>query len=125
MSSPAPEPRLEVSWAAGRIIARIADCHTLSEFNLESISAHLSWLVDGRTRQHLVIDLTNIDFLSSSALGKFVDINRKLRAAGGHLTLVTTSPEILKTLSLTGLDRLIEVWSSPDGDPDLRSLGSI
>jgi anti-sigma B factor antagonist len=66
-------------------------------------------------QRRLVIDLSGVPFMDSSGLGVIVACLKRLRETGGDLALVTApgSPPS-KLLSLTGLDRAIPTFSTPD-----------
>jgi anti-sigma B factor antagonist len=61
-------------------------------------------MADGRPV--VVVDLTATDFLDSTALGALVAAHKRLRAHGGQIRLVCTSPHILKVFQITSLDRV-------------------
>jgi anti-sigma B factor antagonist len=65
--------------------------------------------------RRLVIDLSAVPFMDSSGLGVIVGCLKRVRESGGNLALVTTpgSPPS-KLLSLTGLDRAIPTFATPD-----------
>ena len=52
---------------------------------------------------HLIADLGRVDFLDSTGLGALVGGLRCLREAGGSLTLVISTPRILRLFQITGL----------------------
>jgi anti-sigma B factor antagonist len=63
----------------------------------------------------VIVDLSDVPFMDSSGLGVIVGCLKRLRESGGDLALVTMpgSPPS-KLLSLTGLDRAIPTFESPD-----------
>jgi anti-sigma B factor antagonist len=61
--------------------------------------------VDAGARQ-VVVDLSGVDFLDSSGLGVLVGVLKRLRTAGGELTLVCASEKLLKIFRITALDRV-------------------
>jgi anti-sigma B factor antagonist len=65
-------------------------------------------------KRRLVIDLEGTAFLDSTGLGVLVGASKRLRAAGGSLTVVCSQPRILRTLKLTNLDRVFNVRTSLD-----------
>lgn len=65
-----------------------------------------------RQKRRLVIDLDGIDFLDSTGLGILVGASKRLRAAGGTLTLVCSQPRILRTFKVTNLERVFNVRPS-------------
>ena len=55
------------------------------------LEERLSGLSDGGAR-NLVVDLTKVDFLDSSALGVLVGVHKRVTAAGGTIKLVCGHP---------------------------------
>ena len=75
----------------------------------------------------LTLDLEAVGFMDSLALGVLVSSQRQIRARGGQLRLVTGSPEVVRVLRTTGLDRVFRVLTALPNDelpgsqaPDLR-----
>jgi anti-sigma B factor antagonist len=62
----------------------------------------------------LIIDLSGLRFMDSSALHALLRVNRSLDRQGGVLALVSPLPPVAKILRLTTADRLIPVFASVD-----------
>src|SRR2546423_393785 len=60
----------------------------------------------------LIIDLSGLRFMDSSALHALLRVNRALDRQGGVLALVSPQPAVAKILRLTTADRLIPVFGS-------------
>jgi anti-sigma B factor antagonist len=60
----------------------------------------------------LIIDLSGLRFMDSSALHALLRVNRSLDRQGGVLALVSPQPAVAKILRLTTADRLIPVFGS-------------
>lgn len=60
----------------------------------------------------IVLDLDEVGFLDSSAIGVLVGTRRRARQADGEVALVCTAPRILRVLELTGLDRAFPTYPS-------------
>jgi anti-sigma B factor antagonist len=56
---------------------------------------------------HLIADLGGVDFLNSTGLGVLVGGLKRLREAGGSLTLVISAPRILRIFQVTGLTKVL------------------
>ena len=67
---------------------------------------------EGKGCRHLVVDLTQVDFLDSTGLGALVGCLRRQREAGGDLSLAVTHPHLLKVLRVTNLDRVFPIYPS-------------
>jgi anti-sigma B factor antagonist len=55
----------------------------------------------GTTR--IIVDLLEVPFLESSAIGVLLKYSRLLRKGGGELTLVTDDVRIMRVIEITGL----------------------
>lgn len=62
-------------------------------------------LIDEGAR-HVVVDLSQVEFLDSSGLGVLVGALKRLRTADGDLSLVVASDKLLKIFKITALDRV-------------------
>jgi anti-sigma B factor antagonist len=65
-------------------------------------------------RHNLVIDLENVSFMASTGLGVLVGRLKLVRAANGTLRLVCSSERILSVFSITGLDKVFQIFPSVD-----------
>lgn len=59
-------------------------------------------------RRRVVLDLADVEHLSSAALAVLVSGHRRLRDAGGEL-VVRPSPAVVRELRISGLHRVITV----------------
>jgi anti-sigma B factor antagonist len=92
-------------------------------FTAPDMKATLLEIIDaGKTR--IVVDLTETDFLDSTALGVLIGTVKRLRARDGALTIVNVDANIAKTFEITGLDQIFtivptreEAIAALDGDP--------
>ena len=62
----------------------------------------------------VVVDLTGVTFLDSTALGVLVGAYRRLTDAGGTLRLVVIEPRILKVLEITDLTSVFPIFDTVD-----------
>jgi anti-sigma B factor antagonist len=60
----------------------------------------------------LILDLSGLRFMDSSALHVILQANRSLDRQGGVMALVAPQPAVAKMLRLTTADRLIPVFPS-------------
>ncbi len=61
---------------------------------------------------YLIADLTQVGFLDSTGLGALVGGLKRLREAGGSLTLVIIAPRTLRLFQITGLTKVFAVHPS-------------
>lgn len=59
--------------------------------------------------RELVIDLRDVTFTDSSAIGSFVVAHKLFAAGGGHLVLSGVRDPTKRVLNVTGLDRVLDI----------------
>lgn len=63
--------------------------------------------------QHdLVVDLRAVRFMDSTGLGVLVGVLKRVRLAGGSLSLVIDSERILKVFRITALTQIFDIFDS-------------
>lgn len=60
----------------------------------------------------IVVDLLEVNFLDSTALGVLVGALKRCREAGGELRLVIAEPRILKVFEITGLTEVFPIHAT-------------
>lgn len=58
---------------------------------------------------HVIVDLEDVTFLDSAALGILIGLHRRCREASGVCVLVNVQPDAMRLLSVTGLDAVFAV----------------
>jgi anti-sigma B factor antagonist len=66
-------------------------------------------------RSRIVLDLSEVTFLDSMALGVLLGGMRRLRDRGGELRLVVAQPEIKRIFEITLLDRVFVLDATLEG----------
>ena len=89
--------------AAGRV-----DSRTSSE-----LDECLTGLMADGERQ-LLLDLQEVDYLSSAALRVLLATEKKLSATGGQLVLSSLQPHVLEVFSLSGFGQLFQIADSKE-----------
>ena len=56
-----------------------------------------------------VVDLTNVTFLDSTALGAIIRVYKRQREHGGEVLVVSASPSVMKVFRITHLDWLLDL----------------
>ncbi len=59
--------------------------------------------------EQLVVDLSEVTFIDSTALGVLIGGVRRVKSVGGVMALVVTSPPVARVLAITGLDRVFPI----------------
>ncbi len=91
-----------------------------------AVGLEVERLVDEGARE-VVLDLGDVTFVDSTALGTLVGAARRLRA-GRWLAIACGDPHVVRTLELTGIDRVVRVFPTVAAafaarDGDARAAG--
>jgi anti-sigma B factor antagonist len=103
-------PVRNVSEIRGSVIVELAG--ELDLYNAEELRSALH---DAAARQpdRLVIDLSGVEFIDSTALGVLVEARRRLENRQAFL-LARAGRDVRRTLEVSGLDRHFGVYDSVD-----------
>jgi anti-sigma B factor antagonist len=80
-----------------------ADLHTTAEIERELLEV---LRLGGRS---VVIDLVEVAFIDSTVLGLLLRYQPRFRSRAGDVVLVSDDRRILRTLEITGLDRIFRI----------------
>lgn len=84
----------------------------LDAFSEPTFRKVLSKCVDDGPK-HVVLDLSQIDFVDSSGLGALVQLAKKAQSAEGTLQIVT-NPRVTQTVKLVRLEQFLALQPSVD-----------
>ncbi|AVT29289.1 MULTISPECIES: STAS domain-containing protein [unclassified Plantactinospora] len=77
----------------------------------------LQQLVDAGHRQ-VVVDLSGVGFMDSSALGALVVMFKAFRDLGGRLCVAAVQPAVRSVLTITSVDQVLRVYDSVQAAED-------
>lgn len=63
----------------------------------------------------IVVDLLDVSFLDSTALGVLVGAHRRCREVGGEVRLAIDNPHLMKVFEITGLTQIFAISTSVAG----------
>lgn len=86
----------------------------LDAYTAPELQEQLHRLADDDAIETLVVDLTRVSFLDSSALGVLVGALRRMREGNGELRLVEPRATVRRIFELTLLDRTFPFYPTPE-----------
>ena len=110
----AGQRRLDIEEVNGVTVAKFTDKKILDESNIQMIGNQLFGLVDDDGRRKIVLDFSNVEYLSSAALGKLITMNNKVKDSGGTLRLCSIRPDIYEVFAITKLNKVFDIRSTQD-----------
>jgi anti-anti-sigma factor len=72
------------------------------------------WLAIDHGVRFIVVDLSDVTFIDSMALGVLLSTTNRLRPVGGQLRLVVPSPSIRRVFEISLLDRVLPIDATRD-----------
>jgi anti-sigma B factor antagonist len=87
--------------------------------NSEEFQASLLSLMEGKTR--LVLDLSMVQFIDSSGLGKIITALRSLREKGGEMRICSVQPPVQVLFTMVRLGEIVGI--DPDRETAALELG--
>jgi len=110
--------RLSVENKGDMSLVRFTDKRILDKPNIQEIGDQLFGLVDNLGRCKLLVDFSNVEYLSSAALGKLITLQKKAQAAGGWLVLCNVDAKIYEVFKTAKLDRILEIHQKDESGPE-------
>ena len=65
-------------------------------------------------KNNMVLDMADVNYISSAGLRTLADVVTKNREAGGDLKLVAVNRKVLRVLRIIGFDRFFSLYDSVD-----------
>jgi anti-sigma B factor antagonist len=92
--------------ADGVVLRFVRPSVSLDDPNAQRMGELLTHFIDGGEAGHLIVELGNVEYVSSTALGVFVRLHWQMIARGGRLTLRNmrdTVYAVSEVMQLTGI----------------------
>jgi anti-sigma B factor antagonist len=103
---------LEVEDIGDVSLVRFTSKRLLDPTEIQLVGMELFRLVDELGRRHVILDLGNVEYVSSAALGKFITLYKKVKAVGGRLVIRNINAQVRELFQLSDLP-----WEAAD-DPE-------
>lgn len=103
------EVDLDTNAANGYVVVSVSG--EVDVYTAPQLRERLVELID-QGRYHIVVDLSEVEFLDSTGLGVLVGGLRRSRNHDGDLALVCTQPRIMKVFEVTGLNKVFSIADS-------------
>lgn len=108
-----PFIHLDVSQDDDIAVVRFRD-KSLDLISNQEVADELSSLVTERKCKKIVLNLGNVEFLQSMALGRFIALDKQVTEASGTLRLCNLRPTVAELFEMTGLDGVLDIRHDQD-----------
>jgi anti-anti-sigma factor len=101
--------RIDVSESNSISVVRFKDQKIIDPEAIQQLGEELFDLVENGKRNKLVVNFSNVEFLSSAALGKLITFEKLAKKNNADLILTDIAPEIFQVFAITNLDKLFQI----------------
>jgi len=101
--------RITVEDVGDVAVVQFVDKKILEEQNIQLIGDDLFKLVDELGRRKMLLNFSNVEFMSSAALGKIIRLQQHMTKVGGKLVLCGINKDIMQVFTLTKLDKMLKI----------------
>lgn len=100
---------LEITEVGDIIIVTFEMKKLLDEQYIQQMGEQLFALVEKSGKKQILLDWSNLEYVSSAALGKFITLKRLVDGASGKLVLCGIDPAIYEVFEMTKLNELFKI----------------
>lgn len=112
------KPRISIYYTQNATIITLTDEKILDDEDIKALEDSIMPLIDGPI--NLVVDFSNVRFLSSAVLGLLIRISKRINENKGQLRLCSINPRIYDIFKITRLDEIFEIY--PDAKKAMQTL---
>ena len=105
--------RLRLETVDGVTVVSFVDSKIVAEDAIQEVGDQLYSLVD-EGHKKILLNFGNVQYLSSAALGKLINMKKKVGGASGKLKLCCIHPELKVVFKITRLDQVFEIYDDED-----------
>jgi anti-sigma B factor antagonist len=107
--SQASRSHLRLEKIGGITVVSFVDTKIVTEENIQEVGDQLYSLVEDEGHKELLLNFGNVQYLSSAALGKLINLKKKVGAVKGVLKLCCIHPDLLEVFKITRLDQVFQI----------------
>jgi anti-anti-sigma factor len=93
-------------------VVKFRQTKLVEEATIVAIGDQLLHLANDPSRRHLVLNLENVERLSSSMVGAFIALRNKIAGVGGQLVLCGIDRELYEIFLIFRLPRLLRIYAA-------------
>jgi len=81
----------------------------VEEQHVKEIEEEIMSVVEEANQENMMLDFSNVQFMTSAFLGLLVKIHKRIRKRGGYLKLRHINPTIYKVFEITQLTKVFDI----------------
>ena len=107
-------PRITVAYEEQATIVTFTEERILEEKDVRELEQALASLIEQAEGITLVLDFSNVRFMSSAVLGLLIKVSKRIYEHGGRLALCAIGPKIYEIFKITRLTKIFDIYRDVD-----------
>ena len=107
-------PNLSIEFHGQVTVATLTDEKILDESQLARLENSFMPLIAETPAIQLIVDFSNVQFLTSAVLGLLIRVSKKVYETDGKLRLCSIDDKIMDIFRITRLDKIFEIYKDID-----------
>lgn len=93
----------------GVTIVRFKDKRIVDAGNIEQMGDEMLQLVNAQHLKQILLNFEGVEFLSSAAFNKLIELNKSVKDVGGVLRITGLRAEILEAFKMLRLNKIFDI----------------
>lgn len=108
--SDAPRQHLRLETIEDVTVVSFVDSRIVTDVDIQEVGDQLYSLVEDQGHTQLLLNFGNVQYLSSAALGKLIQLKKKVGNKKGQLKLCCIHPDLMEVFKITRLDQVFPIY---------------
>ncbi len=105
------KPRISVKYTDNATIVTFTEEKILEEKDIQALQESIMSVIEQTEGINLILNFSNVRFLSSAVLGLLIRISKRVYEHGGKLRLCNINPKIYEIFKITRLNKVFDIYS--------------
>ena len=92
------------------LVVYFTESRILNQTTIQQIGTELEKMADRAEWGKLLLNFSDVRFMSSAMLGKLIKLNKKCKQENTHLKLCNISKEIMEVFKLMRLNKIMDIY---------------
>ena len=108
------KPRISVEYAENATVVTFTEEKILEDKDIQSLQDSIMSVIEQTEQIDLILDFSNVKFLSSAVLGLLIRVSKKIYERQGQLGLCNINPKIYEIFKITRLTKIFDIYDDLD-----------
>lgn len=108
------KPNICVEYIDTATVITFTNEKILEEIDISALQQSIMAVIDQTERDVLILDFSNVQFLSSAVLGLLIRVSKKVYEKEGKLALCNIAPKIHEVFKITRLTKIFDIYTDRD-----------